>query len=834
MLRTTLAGLRAHRLRLMLTAVAITLGVGFIAGTFVLTDTIQAGISRSFGAAADSIDVVVLPPPGGKPVVLPDRTLAKVRQVDGVASADGLIRGTAALVGRDGKTVGDHPTRGMSIDSRVSVTKGAAPRGPGEAVLDENTARLRGFAVGQAITVLDQKDAPHRFRLTGLFDVGVDQELAYFGAVGFDAATARAMTGVKGYAEIDVKAAPGVAADRLRAAVASATGAGPEVLTGKALADRLIAANGASAEFIALGLLLFGVVAMLVAALVIYNTFAILVAQRTREMALLRCVGATRRQVFGSVLLESALVGVVCSALGLLAGLGMGGAALAVLEGMDVPLPTGTVALAPRTITVGLAVGVLVTVGAAVLPARTATRVPPVAALRTQPEAAVDGPGAGTVRRVAAGLLLAAGAAITTVAVTVLGPGEAALFTVMGGGMVTFLGVLVIGPVLVRPLSAVAGWPPARLFGVPGRLAVDNSRRNPRRSATTTIALTIGVTLMTMMAVLTGSIRANYNHKLEEQFPVDFMLSTQREGSHIPSGVGDGLRGRPELASLVRVRQAETAVTLGGREARRTVGAYEGPLEVSASSGSARGLAPGSVLAAEGLGIRPGGTLTLTPDKGGEPGEPVTLRVAATFDANATPLPPLVMPPAEFARYFDVSGDAQIMVDVAPGADPDRARKVLEEAARPYPAVRVAASTDIRGQFDEALDTQLMVVTGLLGLAILISLLGIANTLSLSVHERTRESALLRALGLTRPQLRLMLSVEALVLGLIGALVGVALGMVFGWAAIQTMFADPIYAPPVGQVLTFVALSGLAGVLAAVLPARRAARARITAALSET
>ncbi|MCG5220544.1 FtsX-like permease family protein [Streptosporangium soli] len=831
MLRTTLAGLLAHKLRLLLTSVAIALGVGFIAGTFVLTDTIEAGFSRSFSADADRVDVAVTPGDGGKgeerPTVSPAH-LAKVRAVPGVAAAEGLVRGTAALVGKDGKTVGDLPTTGVSIHqgklNRSTITSGTAPR-TGQAVLDENTARIRGFAVGDTISVLDSARKTRSFALVGLFDVGVDQQLAYTGAVGFDPETAREMTGEKGFVELDVLAADGVAPDRLRDAVAAALGKGYEVRTGEQLAADLAAANGANSRLLTVGLLLFGLVAMLVAALVIYNTFTILVAQRAREMALLRCIGATKRQIFGSIVLESAVVGLISSALGLLVGLGLGAGALAVLDAMDVSLPTGTAALAPRTIVIGLVLGLLVTMAAALLPARTATRVAPIAALRTQVEEHTFR--TGMVRAIFAGLFLLGGLG-ATVAGLVMDPGEVALLVVMGGGCLTFLAVVVLGPMIVRPLSAFAGWLPARLFGVPGRLAVANSRRNPKRAATTTIALTIGVTLMTLLSVLTGSIRMTYGSQLDEQFPVDFVLATQEGDSTMPHSIAAELRSRPELASVVQIRGAEAR--LG--EDRVDAGAFEGPFDVTTVSGSMRGFTAGSVAMADRLAeeraVKPGDQVALTTPKGGT----VALRLVAVYDGSASRIPPLLVPVPAFEEYFGEVGDAQIMVNVADGVAADRARVAVEAAGQAYPTVRLLSSTELRSEFDQAMDSQLMVLAGLLGLAILISLLGIANTLSLSVHERTRESALLRALGLTRPQLRRMLTVEALVLGLIGALVGVTLGVVFGWAAIQTMVADPLFDLPVQQVSSFVVLSGLAGVVAALLPARRAARASIVGSLA--
>ncbi|MET7460088.1 FtsX-like permease family protein [Nonomuraea sp. NPDC005501] len=834
MLRTTLAGLRAHRLRLLLTSLAITLGVGFIAGTFVLTDTVQAGLAQKVTADAGKVDVAVLAEgPDGR---LPAALLDKVRGLPGVTDAQGVVRGPAPLIGKDGKAAGDAPTTGLSISSgplsRAVIVSGT---GPGSddlaAVLDESTAKAQGVKVGGTITVLDPQRRERMFKLVGLLDPGVDQELAYTGVVGFTPAMARRMTGEKGFREIDVA---GADPDALRRTVAAAVGGeGRQVLTGTQLADRLARQAGVEIKAVTVGLLMFGLVSMLVAALVIYNTFTILVAQRTREMALLRCIGATRGQVFGSVLLESVVIGLLSAVLGLLAGYGLGAGTLAVLGALDAPLPTGAaVRLTPGTIGLGLAVGLLVTIGSAVLPARTATRVAPVAALRTQVEEQAFR--TGLLRMVAAGVFLLAGLGTAGVGALVLEPGQqVSLFVVMGGGVLTFLGVLILGPVLVRPLSSLVGAVPARLFGVPGRLAVDNSGRNPRRAATTTVALTVGVTLMTLISVLTASTRVTLTDKLDDQFPIDYMLATQERDSAIPRSVGEELRRRPELASVVQIRDTEAKVSgPKGGASRVDVGAYDGPMDPPVTSGSMRGLGDGQVAVeddvAAKLGVRVGDSLSLTTKEDGA----VTLAVVAVLDGSDSALPDLTVATTAFDRYFGALPDSRVMVDAKDDVAADRSRAVVDAATAAYPTVKVSSSTEVRGEFDEALDMLLMIVTGLLGLAILISLLGIANTLSLSVHERTRESALLRALGLTRPQLRRMLSVEALVLGLIGALVGVVLGAVFGWAAVRAMIDGAVYVVPYGQVALFVVLSGLAGVLAAVLPARRAARASIVGALA--
>lgn len=580
-------------------------------------------------------------------------------------------------------------------------------------------------------------------------------------------------------------------------------------------------------ESLTTGLLLFGLVAMLVAALVIYNTFNILVAQRAREMALLRCLGATRGQVFGSILLESATVGLLSSALGLLAGYGLGAATMAVLGALDAPLPTNaSVALTPATMLSGLTLGLVVTVGAALLPARAATRVAPIAALRAQVEEQTFR--TGVVRVVIAALFLVAGLGAAGFGALVMDPGQMVpLIVVMAGGALTFLAVLILGPVLVKPLSALIGWIPAKLFGVPGRLAVDNSGRNPRRAATTTVALTIGVTLMTLISVVTASTRETMTAKLDNQFPIDYQLATQERDAAVPRSVADDLRRSPDLASVVQIRR--TKAKISGKSVE--VGTFSGPIKTEMASGSMARLERGQVAvadhAAKQFGLRVGGTVAVRTAKAGT----VTLRVVAVLDDGSS-LPTLTVAEQPFEEYFGQVPDALVMVNIKDGVPAAQARKVVDAAAAAYPMVQVTSATEVRGQFDDTLDMMLMIITGLLGLAILISLLGIANTLSLSVHERTRESALLRALGLTRPQLRRMLSVEALVLGLIGALVGVVLGGAFGWAAMRAMIEGAGFVVPVGQIALFVALSGLAGVLAAVLPARRAARASIVGSLA--
>lgn len=829
MLRTTLAGLRAHKLRLLLTAVAITLGVGFISGTFVLTDTMDKGVSKTFAKSADKVDFAVLPKSDDPDEGVPADLLREVRALPGVTDAQGLVQGDAALVGKDGKAVGDFPTVGMSVPSgrllRYDVDKGRPPSGGGEAVLDTEVAKREGYTVGDTVTVLDKKDRPHRFKVAGLVDFGIDQEASFRGAVGFDPATALLMTGQKTYRELDI-------AGGNEAAVKAAAGASYDVYTGEELGARLAKAAGADTKIIRSGLLIFGLVAMLVSALVIYNTFSILIAQRMREMALLRCVGATRRQVFGGVVVESAVVGLVGSLLGLAAGVGLGVGALVLVNRLNANVAVAGPSLTVRTIVIGLAVGVVVTVLSALLPARAATRVAPVAALRADLEPGSGRFRLGLVRTAIAVLLGAAGAALGTLGSVVMEKGETAMYVVAFAGGVVFLAVIAAMPALVRPLGRLAGVIPARLGGVPGRLAVANAQRAPRRTATTTIALTVGVGLMSLFAVVAASGKATASYKLEEQFPVQFQIRAQDFDGTVPHTLTEALRTRPEVSDVVEARRKETKV--GGDDgdiATITTSALGTILKPDMKQGSlAAALKPGTAMVDEATATTSGRGLGQTVQVRTAHGT-VPVKITAVYGTGSS-LDGIMVPESDFTRYFGAQDPVGIYVRTRDDVPASQARRAVDEAARPYPAAKVVSSAEFEETMTKAIDMVLMIFGGLLGLAIVIALFGIANTLTLSVVERTRESALLRALGLTKRQLRRMLSVEALVMAVIGAFTGVVLGIGFGWAATNAMAADSIFALPYLQVTGFVVLAGAAGTVAAVMPARRAAKTSIVESLA--
>jgi putative ABC transport system permease protein len=833
-LKTTLAGLRAHLLRLILTALAITLGVGFVSGTFVLTDTMKSGFDQQFTASAEKVSVAVLLKSDARSGTrIPASLPARLKALPGVADAQGQVRGDAPLIGRDGKVYGDQPTVGLSIATgalqRYRLKSGRLPTAPGSVVLDDKTARRNAFKPGDTVRVLDRTGRPRPFTVSGVMDFGVDQDIGFRGAVGFPAATAAEITGRPGFVEVDVKAAPGTGQASLRTAVAAVAGGSYDVLTSHELAERLSSSAGVSPDQIGLIFLAFAVVALFVSALVIYNTFNILIAQRLREMALLRCVGATRAQVFRGVLLESVIVGFVASALGVLAGVGLGTGGAAIFA-RNAGASIGSVTVSPVPVVVGLLAGMAVTLASALLPARAATRVPPVAALRSRAEGPVRGR-AGRIRLAAGGLLALAGLALMVLALMAsAGPG--AFLVVMAGSITLFLGVVALSPMIVRRMSTFVGWLPARLFGVPGQLARENSGRNPKRAAITTIALTVGVTLMTMFSVALASVQATAESKLTAQFPVDYQLNTQFGSDRlIPRQVAASLRGKPQVAQVIEQREADGS--LSGHDltvGAMTDGALGRSIKPDVVAGTVTGLRPGEVALRESeakrLGVGVGGTLGL-----GGGSRALPLKVVGIFTDN-TPIPGVEITEEDFDHAFGAKQDTGIAVIVKKGVPVDESRRVVEQAAAAYPTVKVSSLADIKDQFAQSVNQLFVLVGALLALAIIISLIGIANTLTLSVVERTRESALLRALGLTKRGLRWMLSLEAVIMAVIGALMGVVLGTAFGWAALGASFNGAVLGFPAGRVVIFVLVAGAAGLLAAVVPSRRAAKTSIVESLA--
>lgn len=820
MKRLLLANLRGNYRRMLLAALATLLGSAFVAGTLVLGDTLQATVDSQVVGNAAKMSAVATTDNQLRP--LPAESLGRIAGLPGVRQADGMVSGDVTVLGADGRPRRDAPV-GFSTTLRTTLSGGRLPAA-GETVLADQTATALGVQIGGTVAVLDFAGGqPRQFRVSGTVNVRGQGDFSLHGAMGFTEADARVVTGKTGYAEIDVAGADPAA---LVPAMRTAIGNGPyRVVDGQDFAREQAAGSGVDPVVLRAGLVLFAIVALFVAGFVIYNTFIILVAQRTRELALTRCLGASRGQVFRAVLAESAIVGAVASLLGSALGVGVAWLLMPIVNSLGGAVAMDSLSVGPGALLLSFAAGTLATVGAALVPAWVATATKPVSALTAGQEPSAGGK-LGWVRRVfAAGLsvagLLAALAGLTG------GNGQSGLVLVGLGGILVFLGTVAAGPALVRILVRAAGFPLRRALGVPGRLAAGNALRKPRRSATTALALVIGITLTAGITVITSSLESSVDVGIGQALPADFLI--QRPGANngpvIPRAVAGQLQAAPG-AVVTEVREAPAVA----KDGETMVSTLAGAIRPKVLSGSLDGLRDGGVALrperAQDLGVRAGDTV------GFRIGDrTVTMPVAAVVTGPVVPR--MIVSPDRFDALFPGTGDALVLVDFATETSPADARAVVDAATAAFPTARVTSTYDAHDQLAQTLGQVTSFVTALLALAIVISLLGISNTMTLSVLERTRETAVLRALGFPIARIRGMLTTEALLLGLIGGVLGVVLGTAFGLAAAHVINTRITLSVPWGVLIALVAGAGAAAALASLLPTRNATRVSVVAALAD-
>jgi putative ABC transport system permease protein len=844
-LRIAFKGLFARKLRLFTTSLAVLLGVAFMAGTLVLTDTIGRTFDDLFANAAAGTDAVVR----GKSVIegqfgnerarVAATVLETVRTVPGVAAAEGEIEGYAQIVGRDGKAVGN-PGRGAPTFGRnwgevaalnpFHLAEGRAPRNDDEVVLDEYTADQAGAKVGDTVTVLVSK-GPRRVTVAGVATFGDASGTGGATNVMFTTAAAQRYVGAAGeFESIAVVAADGVSQDEVRGRIATAVPADVEVVTGKKFTEENQSQIRKSLRFFDAFLLTFAVIALLVGSFIIYNTFSIIVAQRGREMALMRAIGASRRQVLGAVLVEAAAVGVVASVLGMLAGIAVAAGLKAVLGALGFDIPASGIVFTGKTAVTSLVVGIGVSVASAFFPARRGSKVPPVAAMR---DLAVE-PTGGSRRRTVIGVVVTAlgGAALLN---GLFGDGGNKPAAVGLGATVIFFGVAVLGPVFARPVSRVLGAPLPRLRGVSGTLARENAMRNPKRTASTAAALMIGVGLVGFITIFAASAKSSINASIDKAFTGDFVVDSGTFGfGGLSPDLAAGLKKLPEVGAVSGFRIGQAKV--GG--SAQFVGAVDPAqfaeiIDLDLAAGRIQDLTGDRIAVdnatAKDKGWHVGSEVTVTFAKTGER----TLRVAAIYrraDAVGRYLLSLETFDAAFAQHLD----AQVFVSRAPGVAAADARRAVESLTDAYPNAKLLDQT----QFKEAQANQINQLLGLiyvlLALAVVIAFLGIMNTLALSIFERTRELGLLRAVGMTRSQLRTTVRWESVIIALFGTLLGLVIGLFFGWALVQALRSNGFthLTVPVGQLAVVVVVAALAGVGAAVLPGRRAARLDVLHAIA--
>jgi putative ABC transport system permease protein len=844
--RVTLRGLAQRKLRAFVTTLAVFLGVAFIAGGYVLTDTINASFDDIFDEAYSGTDVSVAPTTtgGGDDLAVPafpDEFLERVEGVEGVESAAGGIFSLGQFVDEKGDrlTAGFAPNFVSSVSPEpfesLTYTEGRAPRSADEASVDTSTAKSADLEVGDTLRIAGDREVGE-YEIVGLQRLG-ETDGGGAGTAVLTLDEAQRITDKEGeFDAIAVAAAEGVTPAELRRRIDRVLPPQVQVETGQQAAQRQSNDIAEELSFFQVVLLVFGGVTLFVGSFLIFNIFNITVAQRTRELGLLRTLGATRRQVLSSVVAEAAVIGVVGSVLGVVGGIGFARGLNAMFKSFGIDLPnTGTV-IATRTILVALIVGILVTLFSALSPALRATRVSPMAALREAelPESRRRG----RIVTAVAVLLGVGGLALTVLGIFGGAESNTAALLVGGGAAATLFGVSLFSPRLVRPLASVAGWPLERVRGLTGRLARENTVRKPGRTATTAASLMIGLAVVVFVTVFAAGISASVGNTIDRNFQGDIVLQNTDGFSPIPAGA-------PREAGTVAGVGTVGSLSYSGAEYEkkdiRAAGVDPATANNVLSLDWKKGdpstlddLGPRDAVVddawAKGQKIEVGDEVELTTPLE----KKVSFTVRGSVKDNADLLGNLVVSEDTLRKDFGSKSPSLTLMTLAGGANSDRVQKAVDEAiSGRYPTVEVLNQEELKESQEEQINQLVAFFYVLLALAIVISLLGIVTTLVLSIHERTRELGLLRAVGMSRRQVRTMVRYEAVITALIGAILGMVLGVVFA-ALMSAPLADEgfVLAYPVVTLLVLLLLAALAAVLAAIWPARRAAKLDVLQALA--
>ena len=837
MLRATFKSLLARKLRLLLSAMSIVLGVSFVSGAFVLTDSLGKVFDGIFSSVNQNISVVVrgekisdVPTQIGSVTrkEVPVAALDRVRSVDGVAEAQGNVIGIAQIIDAEGEAVASNaaPNFGFNwtdsdkLNAAADLVEGRAPEAADEIVINAGLAERAGYEVGDSAPVLTE--VPTRdFEIVGIITYDDKDSLAGETSIYFTEDTAHEVLNRPGtYDEIVVAAESGVSQDDLRDRVADVVPAGTEAITGETYTAESTSDVKEGLGFFSTFLLVFAAIALFVGAFIIFNTFSMLVAQRTRELALMRALGASRPQVVRSVLLEAVLVGALSSVVGLLAGIAVAAGLKGLLGTIGADLPDGPTVIALRTVIASFVVGIVVTAVAAVMPARKASRVAPIAAIR---DAAT--PDRSLVRQTVVGAaLLVLGAAAMTKALA-----DGGLWLLGLGTLLSFIGVALLSPLVSRPVAGAIG----SLFTrrIPGRLGRQNALRNPRRTASTAAALMIGLALVSAVSILGSSLKATVERVVNGAVGADLLVLTQGPG--FPDELVDEVSGAPGVDEVVGLK-FDGVVVKGNTEFVTALdpAALARSVTLVDVDGTVDTVDDSSVLMsepeAEDVGVSPGDPVEMTFSSG----ETRTFELAGTYEENE--LVGAYLLDSSIAEEFRSDRNGVALVQLEEGADTEAARSAIEEDVAAYPTVEVQDRSEFVEATASQVDQVVTIISILLLLSVVIAILGVVNTLALSVIERTRELGLLRAVGMARRQMKRMIRVEAVIIAVFGGVLGLVVGAVFGTALQQALKSEGLseLAFPYTRLAVFLVVAALAGVLAAWLPARRASRLNVLEAIA--
>ncbi|MFE9137147.1 ABC transporter permease [Streptomyces sp. NPDC007355] len=852
-LKSSLRNFFAHKGRMALSAVAVLLSVAFVSGTLVFTDTMNTTFDKLFASTASDVTLSAKnddkgdeTPDSGRPDAFPASVVEKVRGAEGVQAAQGAVASTSVTV-VDARNENVGPTSGAPTIAvnwspnelrSVEIVSGHEPRGPTDVVVDGATAEKHGLKLGDALRTISVT-GDFTAKISGIVDFKVTNPGAT--VVYFDTPTAqRELLGKEGlFTQVAADAKPGVSDDTLKANIAAAVGDGYQLQTAAEAADAGREDVAGFLDVMKYAMLGFAGIAFLVGIFLIVNTFSMLVAQRTREIGLMRAIGSSRRQVNRSVLVEAVLLGVVGSVAGVAAGVGLAVGLMELMSSMGMELSTRDLTVKWTTPAVGLALGIVVTVLAAYIPARRAGKISPMAALRD-----AGTPADGSAGRVRGGIGLALTAAGTAALVAATRADEAGPGSLwLGLGVVlTLLGFIVVGPLLaggvVRALGAVV----LRIFGPVGRMAERNALRNPRRTGATAAALMIGLALVACLSVVGSSMVASATEELDRSVGADYIVQNAT-GQPIVPQAQTAVEKTPGLDHVTRYVWVDATITgPDGKPFEHGLAAtdptYPRDLRRETTAGRlAEAYGPGAMSVGSDYatehGVEVGDTLTVAFKRGATAKLKV---VAITSDAANVDKGAMYTNIATAARYVPADRMPQTGFLLASAKDGQETRtyQALKDALAPYPQYKVSNQADYKEELKDQVGQLLNIVYGLLALAIVVAVLGVVNTLALSVVERTREIGLMRAIGLSRRQLRRMIRLESVVIALFGALLGLGLGMGWGTAAQKLLALEGlgVLEIPWPTILTVFVGSAFVGLFAALVPAFRAGRMNVLNAIA--
>ena len=850
MLKMTLRGISARRTRSILTALAVFFGVAMIAGTLMLTDSVNGSFDDIFADVNSGVDVSVstretiedsrsaLPPAFG------EGALEDIRAADGVAEAAGSIFDpTVSVLDEQGERVG--PTGPPHFVASIlperfspwTYTEGRQPETADEIGVDSFSADREGWALGDTVQIAGP-GAAREYAISGIGEFGSGVELLGATLTILTLEEAQSVTGKQGRLdEVLAAASEGTSPEDLKLAVEQVVPAELQVLTGDESAAESSSEFKEGFGFISNVLLVFGVIALFVGGFIIFNTFSITVAQRTREFGMLRTLGAHRRQVLGAVLLEAAVIGLIASALGILGGIAFVAGLTALFESFGLALPSGGLILSARTVVTGLVVGVVVTMVASVVPARRATSVTPLQALREAGESRRP-----SRRRTIVGFgLLAAGVLLVAVGMFSTESFSTAFLFLGPGILLLFLGVALLSSRLIGPIASVVGWPLERLGGVPGKLARENTLRHPGRTSTTAAALMIGLALVVFVATFASALSKSVDQTLDSQFAGDLILNNSDGGFlRIQTGVADAVRGIEGVAEVSPVAGGDARVdsisgtqTVSGLQPETVAGVINLDWQVG-SDATLTELGPNGAIIESDWGadndVAVGDTLVATTPLGTKARYAVR---GSVRDQASLVVSTFAIPRDTLLSDFGVEGDNFTLVGFAEGADFDVVRARIDgELTEAFPSVESRSQAEVKADLQEQLNQILTLIYALLGLSILIALFGVVNTLTLSIHERTREIGMLRAIGTSRRQVRRMIRYESVITAMIGAIIGAVIGLALAVVAVEALKDEGlVLSIPFPLLVIVLILAAVAGVAAAIAPARRASRINIMEAL---